>query len=69
MNLLSYHYFMLLVLCSLAFFIQQYLVCADRWVSWKSRGKMSPPKANSKEPNQTQSLFTPLHLPLGPIHA
>ncbi|KAF9671355.1 hypothetical protein SADUNF_Sadunf12G0038700 [Salix dunnii] len=66
MNFLSYHYFMLLVLCSLAFFIQQYLVCADRWVSWKSRGKMS---ANSKEPKQTQSMFPLLHLPLGPIHA
>ncbi|KAB5531813.1 hypothetical protein DKX38_018483 [Salix brachista] len=69
MYFLSYHYFMLLVLCSLAFILRQYLVYADRWVTWKSRGKMSPPEANFKQPNQTQSLFPLLNLPLGALHA
>uniref|UniRef100_A0A6N2KAL3 Uncharacterized protein n=1 Tax=Salix viminalis TaxID=40686 RepID=A0A6N2KAL3_SALVM len=42
---------------------------ADRWISWKSRGKMSRPEANSKEPKQTQSLFPLLSFPLGALHA
>ncbi|KAI5568822.1 hypothetical protein BDE02_12G039000 [Populus trichocarpa] len=67
MYFLSYHYFMVLVLCAFAFFIQKYLVYADRWVSRKSKGKMSPPEVNSKEPNQTQSMFPLLYLPLGPV--
>ncbi|KAG6753875.1 hypothetical protein POTOM_041878 [Populus tomentosa] len=69
MYFLSHHYFMVLLLCALAFFIQQYLVFADRWVSRQSKGKMSPPKASSKEPNQTQSMFPLLYLPLFPVPA
>ncbi|KAJ6977078.1 hypothetical protein NC653_029080 [Populus alba x Populus x berolinensis] len=41
----------------------------NKWVSRKSKGKMSPPEASSKEPNQTQSMFPLLYLPLFPAPA
>ncbi|KAJ6881821.1 hypothetical protein NC651_028431 [Populus alba x Populus x berolinensis] len=41
----------------------------NKWVSRKSKGKMSPSEASSKEPNQTQSMFPLLYLPLFPVPA
>ncbi|KAL3575023.1 hypothetical protein D5086_023124 [Populus alba] len=46
-----------------------FAIFAYKWVSRKSKGKMSPPEASSKEPNQTQSMFPLLYSPLFPVPA
>ncbi|KAJ6888327.1 hypothetical protein NC652_029392 [Populus alba x Populus x berolinensis] len=61
----------LLAIYSCFCYLCMYPACnsGNKWVSRKSKGKMSPPEASSKERNQTQSMFPLLYLPLFPAPA